>query len=193
MAATQADGLLEHAIGYAIGSVAAVTPGQLGRPTPCRDWDLGMLLRHGCESLAALGEGVTLGCVAATPAADCTRSIDLPCLFTARAENLLDSRVQHAAASCVLVGRLPLPADMFATAGALEIAVHGWDVAQASGNNRPIPAELAVRLLAVAPLLITDADRAPLFGPPVATVRDASASDQLTAFLGRTWTPGQPE
>ncbi|MGH3301328.1 MAG: maleylpyruvate isomerase N-terminal domain-containing protein [Streptosporangiaceae bacterium] len=54
IAATQAGELLEQAVGYARESVAVVTPDLLDRPTPCRDWDLAMLLRHGCESLAAL-------------------------------------------------------------------------------------------------------------------------------------------
>ncbi|MGH3301327.1 MAG: hypothetical protein ACRDOK_06465 [Streptosporangiaceae bacterium] len=83
------------------------------------------------------------------------------------------------------VGGRPLPADAFATAGALEIAVHGWDVAQARGAGLPIPAELASRLLAVAPLLVTDAHRASLFGPPVAVPLGACASDRLAGFLGR--------
>src|SRR5260370_25251088 len=63
-------GLLESAIGYALGTVQAVTPDLLSRPTPCRGWDLRMLLRHACESLAALGEGVQGGQVGLGPSAD---------------------------------------------------------------------------------------------------------------------------
>jgi len=50
-----ADGarLLEPSINYALGVVQAVTPELLSRPTPCREWDLRMLLRHASESLAA--------------------------------------------------------------------------------------------------------------------------------------------
>ena len=43
-----ADGarLLEPSISYALGVALAVTPEILSRPTPCREWDLRMLLRH---------------------------------------------------------------------------------------------------------------------------------------------------
>jgi hypothetical protein len=45
--------LLEQAISYALGTVDTMTPQLLSRPTPCRGWDLRMLLRHASESLAA--------------------------------------------------------------------------------------------------------------------------------------------
>jgi hypothetical protein len=62
--------LLEPSISYALGVVLAVTPQILPRPTPCRDWDLRTLLRHGCESLAAFGEGIKTGRIGLDPAED---------------------------------------------------------------------------------------------------------------------------
>ena len=62
--------LLEPSISYALAVVAAVTPEFLSRPTPCREWDLRMLLRHGCESLAAIGAGIEAGQVGLNPAAE---------------------------------------------------------------------------------------------------------------------------
>lgn len=59
------------------------------------------------------------------------------------------------------------------------MAVHGWDIAQACGDNRPIPATLAVSLIAICPLLVTDADRYPQFAPAIAAPRSAAPSDQL--------------
>jgi uncharacterized protein (TIGR03086 family) len=67
----------------------------------------------------------------------------------------------------------------------VEIAVHGWDVAQACGRPRPIPPQLAEELLQLAPLLVTDADRPGRFAPPVAVPAGASPGDRLVAFLGR--------
>jgi uncharacterized protein (TIGR03086 family) len=69
--------------------------------------------------------------------------------------------------------------------GAVEIAVHGWDVAQACGHPRPIPPQLAKELLRLAPLLVTDADRPGRFAAPVAVPAHASPGDRLVAFLGR--------
>jgi uncharacterized protein (TIGR03086 family) len=196
-----ADGLLEQAVDYALCSVAAVTPELMTRPTPCSEWDLTMLLQHSCESLAALVEGIRLGRVARA-SADGTPSDDAAALFAARAARLLDGWAQFSRQS-VLIGEYPLALTDFAAAGALEVAMHGWDVAQACGRPRPIPATLAGRLLAAAPLLITDADRAPLtgsrasggrlFGPSVTAPPGAGASDRLAAFLGRACTCGEPE
>jgi len=44
--------LLRPAIGYALAAADAITPGMLRWPTPCRGWDLLMLLRHVNESTA---------------------------------------------------------------------------------------------------------------------------------------------
>src|SRR5215469_17996781 len=53
--------LLGQAVAYALENVAAITPDLLARPTPCRGWDLRMLLWHSCESLTALHEGLAAG------------------------------------------------------------------------------------------------------------------------------------
>jgi uncharacterized protein (TIGR03086 family) len=186
--------LLVDAVSYALGNVAGVTRDLLAQPTPCRGWDLRTLLRHGCESLAALDEGFASGCVRLTADNDSTHAECMDAnkpaeLFAARACALLDS---WAAADwpAVAVGGWPLATEVVAAAGALEIAVHGWDIAQASGSRLPIPPLLAVSLLDLAPLLITGTDRAPLFAAPlfaapIPVACDASASDKLTAFLGR--------
>jgi uncharacterized protein (TIGR03086 family) len=195
-----AGSLLAQALTYAVGNVAVVTPDLLARPTPCLGWDLRMLLRHGCESLAALTEGVASGCVGLAAADESADAAEPAELFIDRARSLLGCRAAGSDWPAIAVGNLTLATDVLMAAGALEIAVHGWDVAQASGSRLPIPSALASELLDVAPLLVTTADRAPmfaaplfaaplfaapLFAPPVAVSREASASDKLTAFLGR--------
>ena len=79
-----------------------------------------------------------------------------------------------------------LPAGAMASAGALEIAMHGWDISRACGRCQPIPRTLAADLLAIAPLLIPGTDRHPLFAAPVSVPPEAGPSDRLAAFLGRT-------
>jgi uncharacterized protein (TIGR03086 family) len=83
------------------------------------------------------------------------------------------------------IGDLPLPAIAMECTGAIEIAVHGWDISQACGQRRPIPDALAATLLAIAPLLIPETSRRPLFSPPVRPAAQASPGDRLVAFLGR--------
>jgi uncharacterized protein (TIGR03086 family) len=180
-------GLLEAAIGYALGAVQAVTPELLPRPTPCRGWDLRMLLRHASESLAALREGIDAGRVGLRPSADDGLSADPVCAFRERAGLLLGAWTsagrQH---QVIAIADRCLPPDLMAAVGALEIAVHGWDMSRACGQRRPIPPPLAAGLLAVAPVLVPVIGRHPLVAAPVTVAPMADPSDRLAAFLGRT-------
>ena len=74
---------------------------------------------------------------------------------------------------------------MVAVTGAIEIAVHGWDISVACGARRPVPPGLAAILLPIAPLLITPDMRPGLFADPVRLPGPACPGDQLVAFLGR--------
>jgi len=179
--------LLDQAISYAARSVLDVTPALLPGPTPCRGWDLGMLLSHASESLAALHDGTVTGHVGLIPAApECGPAADPARIFQNEASRLLAVRVTIGRRYQVLdIGDLPLPAVAMECAGAIEIAVHGWDISQACGQHRPVPDSLAATLLAIAPLLIPETGRHPLFSPPVTPPAQASAGDRLVAFLGR--------
>jgi uncharacterized protein (TIGR03086 family) len=155
--------LLEQAVSYAGRSVLDVTPALLPGQTPCRGWNLDMLLRHASESLAALHEATVTGHVALIPARpDRDPAADPAGTFRDRAGRLLAARASTGGRPQVVdVGDLPLPAIAIEYAGAIEIAVHGWDISQACGQNRPIPDMLAASLLAIAPLLIPETGRHP--------------------------------
>jgi uncharacterized protein (TIGR03086 family) len=181
-------GLLERAIGYALGSVAAVAPGLLSRPTPCSDWDLRALLRHVNDSLAAVCEGLDTGRIGPDPAADTGDGLagDLAATFRDRARRLLGawtSAGRHDRLIAII--DRPLPASVVAGTGAIELAVHGWDISRACGQHRPIPPTLAGDLLTICPLVVTEVTRHPQFAAPIAVSPLASASDRLVAFLGR--------
>jgi uncharacterized protein (TIGR03086 family) len=180
--------LLEPAIGYALAAAAAVTPQFLPRRTPCLRWDLGMLLRHASESLAAICEGIDAGCIERYPAGeDADVARDPAQAFRDRARRLLGACAgpgrEH---EVVHIADRLLPASAMAGAGALEIAVHGWDISRACGRCQPIPPALAADLLAIAPLLVPATGRHPLFAAPVSVPPEAGPSDQLAAFLGRS-------
>ncbi|TDD31635.1 maleylpyruvate isomerase family mycothiol-dependent enzyme, partial [Actinomadura sp. KC06] len=156
-------GLMERAIGFALTSVQAVTPDMMSRRTPCASWDLEMLLLHLRDSLAALHDGIRLGRVAMLPEAPAPDD-DPVSAVRVRAVRLLR-------ASCsperVEIGDRRLGGDLMIAVGALEVAVHGWDIAQASGRASPIPAALADELLRICPLVVPESPRRPLFADPV--------------------------
>jgi uncharacterized protein (TIGR03086 family) len=184
--------LLERALGYALGQLHAVTSADLSRPTPCREWDLRGLLIHMDDSLTALQEALDLARVG--PAAAAGRAapaygpagsaVSLTGTLRAHAGRLLGA-LAGAGERLVWVGGFPVPASVVASAGAVDLAVHGWDVGRACGRAQPIPEPLAEEMLQIAPLLVTCADRPALFAPPVPVPRLASASDRLVGYLGR--------
>jgi uncharacterized protein (TIGR03086 family) len=102
-----------------------------------------------------------------------------------RACHLLGSWLGEDRREPVSIGGRTLPASVLTSTGAIEIAVHGWDVARACGQRRPIPPRLAQELLVLASLLVRRADRPARFAPPVRPAPQATPSDHLLAFLGR--------
>ncbi|MFI7404634.1 TIGR03086 family metal-binding protein [Streptomyces sp. NPDC049541] len=174
--------LLERSLAHALGSVAAVGSGSLERGTPCTEWDLGELLGHLDDSLDALHEGLTGGRIGLTPMRP--GGDDLACAFRTRACAVLGAWAAGPGEQ-VVVGELPLDVRVMAAVGAVEIAVHGWDVAQACGRPRPIPESLAAELLPVARCVVAAGDRGVRFGAPVAVPLNAGPEARLLAFLGR--------
>jgi uncharacterized protein (TIGR03086 family) len=177
---TNAMVLLAGSISYALGAIALVTPGDVSRPTPCADWDLGTLLRHLGESIAALDEALLTGVIGINPVA--YPAGDPVEMLRDRAADLLYSAFT-ASEMPILVDGLPVSAGTIVTTGAVEIAVHGWDISAACGCDRPVPADIAGPLIQRLPQLVTA--REGLFGPRVAVPRCASAGSQLVAYLGR--------
>lgn len=175
-------GLLERAIGYALGSLHGLTRDEYARSTPCADWDLGSLLRHMNDSLLALHEAADTRDVGLMPIA----TVGDPAIaWRERAGALLGAWTNADGRSVVSVAGCPITTAVVASTGALEVAVHAWDVAQARGSRRPLPEELAEELFTLAPLFIAEADRPGRFGPAVEPPPHAGAADRLVAFLGR--------
>jgi len=185
--------LLERALGYTRGALALVTPAHLDARTPCERWRLAELLAHMDDSLTALHDAAATATVALAPAPSTAADDELPAVASLRSRGcgLLGAWSRLGADQRVSVGGRALPASVIAVAGALEVAVHGWDVARACGDQRALPDGLAVVLLRHAPALVTPADRGRRFAEPVVVPDRCSPSDHLLAFTGRApdWEP----
>ncbi|MFE3289594.1 TIGR03086 family metal-binding protein [Rhodococcus sp. NPDC059234] len=178
--------LLERSIGYALGSLQLVTPRDMTAPTPCREWDLRALLAHMNDALATLQEAVDDRAVTLVPDPNTIdESTDPVAALRDRACHLLGSWTGSGDAAPIRIGEVPVLADIVPAAGALEVAVHGWDVSAACGQPRPIPAALADELLTCAALFVTEADRPARFARPLEVARDAGPGERLLTFLGR--------
>ena len=183
-----ATGLLAGAISYTLGVCALVESGDMARPTPCADWDLRTLLTHLSDSMADLETALRTGRLDLASALGQGTGGDPVELLRDRAAELLYATFGYSGSEgFVAVGGLPMPAGLLTCTGAVEIAVHGWDVSaalgRAGGSARPIPAALATRMLRLCPLLV--AGREGLFAAPVEVPAQASPGDQLLGYLGR--------
>jgi uncharacterized protein (TIGR03086 family) len=179
-----ATALLAGAISYALGACALIGPGEMALPTPCPAWDLGTLLGHLGDSIADLETAIRTGCLDLDHPPGLAGDDPVEAVRDRAAQLLC---VSYAAPECperfVTIGGLPLPAGLVACTGAVEIAVHGWDVMAALGGGAPIPAALATRMLRLYPLIV--AGRENLFADPVELPAEACPGDRLVGYLGR--------
>ena len=188
----QDHGRLAEAVGYADVVLGAVDERLLSSPTPCRAWNLRMLLEHADDSLAVLLEGLTAARIApypVPPPASGVSSADLVGAFRRRAVALLRASAQADDGMPVAVGSYSLQAECLRTVGILEVAVHSWDISQACGQRLPIPEGLAAYLLTQVGLLVPRDGREPMFAQPAPAPAGAASGERLIAYLGRSVCP----
>ena len=171
--------LLERSLGYTRVALAGVTEARLAAPTPCRDWTVRDLLTHMDDSLDAFTEAAG-GSVTLTRARSTPRVV----VLQQKACALLGLWSEEGPPG-VRVGGVDLATDLLVATAALEITVHGWDVAQATGAGTPIPDELARHLLPIAHRVVSDVDRGIRFAAALPEPAEATADVRLRAFLGR--------
>lgn len=187
--------LLDRALAYSRGTLASVCEDRLGLATPCAAWDLGQLLAHMEDALDAFSEGAR-GAIAPSDApSDAPRDAPSDAPGEPVPGDVRIRSVQQKAAALlgawsvatpaqVRLGEHLIDSSVVALSAALEITVHGWDVARSTGLGTPIPDDLAHQLMPVALALIDDTDRQHRFARSC-TRESRLASDLLLAFLGR--------
>lgn len=183
--------LLERALDYTrpvlAGLRSTAGPELLGAPTPCRGWTLGRLLAHMDDGLAAFddGAGGAVGVAAAAPpSAHPAERVDSLC----RRSGHLLGRWSSTPPAVTLVDGVPVPTGLVALTAALEVAVHGWDVAASThphGHAPPFSPGLARDLLSVAAVLVDPADRGVRFAAPPPGPAPSEPTTRLLAALGR--------
>lgn len=177
--------VLDSAVTYTHHALQRARSSPLDLPTPCARWRLGELLLHMEDSLAAIGEAAELGHVEVVDHPHRQGSDRIVDRIVQRACTTRTAWIERLTSAPVSIGDLTLGRDTVVLVGALEIAVHGWDVARATGDPVPIPEELAVRLYDVALAVVTREDRTHRFGPAYLVPPSAPAGTRLLAHLGR--------
>ena len=160
-------------------AVGSIGDDQLGRQTPCRDYDVAALATHVIDSITRISAAA--GVVVPEPA---DAPIPRQVLETARAVQVGWER--RGFDGDVHFGGRSLPARDLLGIIALEFVVHGWDFATAVGAVLDVPEALAEELLRLARRTVTaESRRSAGFDEPIARDADASSRDRLLAFTGR--------
>ena len=181
----------DRAIGSTAGIVTAVRLDQAGAATPCTEWDVRDLLNHMIGTLwlsealftdraprypMAPGALPPADLAGDDPAAAYTEASAAALTAAAADDNL--TRVHPTP-----LGDMPGPA--LAGFTTLDILVHGWDLAKATGQPAELDETVAAHVMAFAEQAITQDTRAPRIGPAVPAPAGAPLTNRLVAFLGR--------
>lgn len=170
--------------------IEGVRPEHLANATPCSDWDVADLLNHIVGTLhlgaALLSDSVPAVNMGPGELPDTDVVGDDP----VKAYRVGVERLLAAAAGDALQRNHATPLGEMPGAGlggftTLDIVVHGWDLARATGQDPAVPDDLAETVLAFARQAITDDFRGPRIGAAIAVDEGASATDRLVGYLGR--------
>jgi uncharacterized protein (TIGR03086 family) len=160
--------------------VAQIGPDDLARPTPCEKYSVGELLAHVDEGARALGGDSS------------AEALDLE---SPTWQSTLTSRVERVGVAwadpAAWEGSSELAGLEFSNAewgriALTELVVHGWDLAQATGQQLELPEETVRSCYEHVAKLLTAPPVPGMWGPPVAVPDDASLLDQVIGITGRS-------
>ena len=168
--------------------VAGVGRDQWTRPTPCAEWDVHALLNHviaGNWWAAELGAVATIEAVGDrldgdTVGEDALASYDAS---AAAAAAVFEAPGAMAAPCAVSYG--PVPGSVYAGHRFVDVLIHGWDLAVATGQDPALDPELVTAAEEVMRPQAAMVRASGVFGEDLAVAADADAQARLLAFAGR--------
>lgn len=179
--------LLDLARERAVPVVRGIPDTALGAPTPCAEYDVKALVNHLFQVVVqfqrlAVKEPSDFGASAPDRVAEAT---DWRERLVAEAERLVAAWSASGAEEGT-TGAMDMPARLVGSMALLDLTVHVWDLARATGQEYVGADEAVVRELAgtVAELEPT-ARKMGVFGEPVAVAGDAAAFERLLGRTGR--------
>lgn len=184
--------LLERALDQTGSLIDGIHPADQGQlPTPCTDWDVRTLVNHTVYDLQTFArqlDGRERG-----PADADLIGGDWPAAYRAAAATLLETwrRQNLDGVLRTRIGEFPM---RWAIGQHLaDVAVHGWDVARATGQQAALDPQVGQAALDWARENLKPQFRGAAFGPEVPASADAPLYDRLAAYFGRPpdWTRPQ--
>jgi uncharacterized protein (TIGR03086 family) len=160
--------------------VGGIAPSDLDLPTPCREFTVRDVLEHMLTGAATFTATFRGGPPVAPDLSDPLAS------FGPTLGGLADAVTAPGALDATVASPFgDMPGEQFARFVVLDGLVHGWDLAQATGQAYAPADELVTSVSDFAHQAI-DAARGEVFGPAQPAPADASPIDALAAYTGRT-------
>ncbi len=169
-----------------VGLLAGVSDDRLDAPTPCADTTVGTLLAHLLMLSAAFRDGAEKAPDAGPPSEPPPLPPEWRTALPSRLDALVAAwRAPAAREGATSVGGVEMPAAAVAVVALDELVLHGWDLAQATGQPYEVdPASVDACLEFVAAMSRPEGVPG-LFGPPVPVPDEAPRFDRLLGLSGR--------
>jgi uncharacterized protein (TIGR03086 family) len=168
--------------------VAGIGADQWGRPSPCEGWDVRELVNHvvsGNYWAAELAAGRTIEDVGDRLDGDMLGDEPLAAYDQSSGAASAAFHVPGAMEAMCAVSYGPVPGEVYAGHRFIDVLIHGWDVAQSTGQDTTIPPELVEACWAVVEpqkeLLVGSG----MFGSDHEAPSGADRQTELLALLGR--------
>jgi uncharacterized protein (TIGR03086 family) len=182
----------EQAVASTADIVKTVRQDQMTAPTPCSEWDVRALLNHVIGTLwlseALLGDTQPRYPMApgGLPEVDLAGADPCAAYAEAAAAALAAAGNGDALTRMHVTPLGDMPGPVLAGFTILDIFVHGWDLAKATGQPSVLDDAVAAHVLGFAQqALNSDEARAGRIGPELAVPESAPVGDRLAGYLGR--------
>ena len=176
---------VEHTRRY----VHAVTDDQMGLDTPCEGWDVRALLNHivaGNLWVSPLVSGKSIDEVGAQFDGDVLGD-DPSAAYDASAESAVAAfNAPGAMQAACLVSYGPVPGAVYCGHRLIDVLIHGWDLAVATGQDATLPADLVEACAEVVAPQAEMLAGSGAFGNSSAIESGEGAQAALLAQLGRS-------
>ena len=177
---------LREAHGVFLEVLGHVRPEQMSLPTPDDEWDVRDLINHVVLGNVWAAENVKTG-NAPRPSGDIIGDREAIEAYRTSAEAMMAAFEEPGALGRMVTMRFgEMPAAGLAGFRFVDLVVHAWDLAKATGQETDFAPDLCEAALAMSKQRMTVMDRTNMpFKDEVAVPADAPAADRLAGFLGR--------
>jgi len=169
--------------------VAGIKPAQLDDPTPCDDWDVRTLLNHvvgGNLWVKPLVDGRTIEDVGDELDGDQLGDDFVAAYERAAAQAASAFAADGAMDAMVAVSYGPVPGSVYCGHRFIDVLIHGWDLAKATGQDTTLDPALVDACWTVIEPELPMLAASGMFGSANDPGPDADPGTRLLATLGRT-------